>query len=440
MTRARQGTRWTSVWTLRCRWLGVDIVCRSGDDLPLRIGRFAGRLYGIAGLFTLAWALASGTDWDWQLTGFLVTCLGGFLFTLLRWDNHGVVLAKLVVGAAGVIFVIFMPLFVRQPALLTLPALSAAYTAAALHWRWMASLLPCAAFAGYEFANELGVRAGWTQAAFYLGLWLTVGSVAVWMRTQLEAGNHVILAAQAADGERAREEAARRAAEAERIQHEIAQRNELATALQRRIEEITGASSSIEHQSTTIAASVNELAGSLRHTAATATRTEEALGEIITFTAESQQEIALLGRAGEEIVGIVDTITGLSGQTNLLALNATIEAARAGESGKGFAVVAGEVKELARRTAESASGIATVVDSVQGRLAASSGAIDVIAKLVANMESNQATLTVAVSQQTQVVEEISAAASNEATGMVEIGRTIRRLNEHASELTANHPA
>src|SRR5215208_1641883 len=59
----------------------------------------------------------------------------------------------------------------------------------------------------------------------------------------------------------------------------------------------------------------------------------------VTEAHATNEEIASLAQAAQEIGNVVKLIRDIAGQTNLLALNATIEAARAGESGKGFAVV-----------------------------------------------------------------------------------------------------
>lgn len=72
-----------------------------------------------------------------------------------------------------------------------------------------------------------------------------------------------------------------------------------------------------------------------------------------------------LGRKGQQIGAIVQTIEGIAQQTNLLALNAAIEAARAGAQGKGFAVVADEVRKLAEDSTASAKQIAGLISAVQ---------------------------------------------------------------------------
>ena len=51
---------------------------------------------------------------------------------------------------------------------------------------------------------------------------------------------------------------------------------------------------------------------------------------------QTDERIAKLSRAAQEIGDVVKLITAIAEQTNLLALNATIEAARAGEAGRGF--------------------------------------------------------------------------------------------------------
>lgn len=86
--------------------------------------------------------------------------------------------------------------------------------------------------------------------------------------------------------------------------------------------------------------------------------------QIYESTNDCKQIVYALGEDSKEIVGIIETITGISSQTNILALNASIEAARAGEHGKGFAVVAGEIQQLSEQTKTAVESIGTIIHQV----------------------------------------------------------------------------
>ena len=414
------------------------------DHSFLRVGRFAGDLYAVVGGLLILWVVGSGAPWDGWIVAMIACCAVAKLITFLPWEGHGQLLATLLVVAAAVLIAIFMPLYLRIPVLFVTPALAAAYAGAAIDKRWMGSLIVPAIVLGLTRADEIGARAGWSEAAFYLGLWLAVGSVSVWMRREVADGNQALLEAQAAAARRATEqaesEADRQAQQAAETERELRERIELAQSMRRLVESVRAASDRVEAQSSNIAAAVDQLAGGLKETSSTSVAAEEIVRRMAEATTESQAIITQLGDAGQQIVGIVDTIADLSEQTNLLALNASIESARAGEAGKGFAVVANEVKNLAQQTARSASGIGVVIDGVHSSLDDSARAMGAVAELVAELETSQSVLGHSVAEQSAVVDDIAGATRAGAEGMAEIGQGIRDLDREAGRLTTTGPS
>ncbi len=92
--------------------------------------------------------------------------------------------------------------------------------------------------------------------------------------------------------------------------------------------------------------------------------TDESLRGLVADVSASEEAIAALSDASEEIRSFVTLVRKLARQSKLLALNAAMEAARAGEQGAGFAVVASEVRRLASMSTDAAERTEVIVRGV----------------------------------------------------------------------------
>ena len=176
------------------------------------------------------------------------------------------------------------------------------------------------------------------------------------------------------------------------------------------------------------AASLEELSGSVhqnaevtRHAADEAQAAREAVESGAVAVEEvvgTMQQVSAANRQIGEIVALVD---GIAFQTNLLALNAAVEAARAGESGRGFAVVAGEVRALAHRSADAAR-------QVQAVVAGSLAQVERGARQAGEAGQAMQTMVARVQRVTELLGEISQAASQQSDGVGQINQAVAQLD------------
>jgi methyl-accepting chemotaxis protein len=172
-------------------------------------------------------------------------------------------------------------------------------------------------------------------------------------------------------------------------------------------------------QSGDSAAQANQLA----HSAASVAQRG---GTVVAQVVATMDEI---NTSSKKIADIIGTIDGIAFQTNILALNAAVEAARAGEQGRGFAVVAAEVRSLAQRSAEAAREIKTLIGTSVDKVEAGS-------RLVGEAGSTMTEIVASVQRVTDIIGEISAAASEQNQGIGQVNSAVNELDRMTQQNAA----
>ena len=161
--------------------------------------------------------------------------------------------------------------------------------------------------------------------------------------------------------------------------------------------------------------SMEEMAANISQNADNAMQTEKIAFKSAEDAKVGGQAVAETVAAMKEIAEKIAIIEEIARQTDLLALNAAIEAARAGEHGRGFAVVASEVRKLAERSQTAAGEISTLSGS---SVKIAEGAGQMLARLVPDIQRTA-----------ELVQEISAASNEQATGAAQINQAIQQLDQ-----------
>jgi methyl-accepting chemotaxis protein len=176
------------------------------------------------------------------------------------------------------------------------------------------------------------------------------------------------------------------------------------------------------------ASSLEEITGTVRQNAESAQQASQLAagardvaekgGQVVARAVEGMAEI---NKASKKIADIITAIDEIAFQTNLLALNAAVEAARAGEQGRGFAVVAGEVRNLAQRSAAAAKEIKELIgDSVRK--------VESGTELVNASGRTLEEIVTSVKRVTDIVAEIAAASTEQATGIDQVSRAVAQMD------------
>ena len=149
-------------------------------------------------------------------------------------------------------------------------------------------------------------------------------------------------------------------------------------------------------------------------------------GDVVAEVVDTMKGINDSSKKIADIIGVIDSIAF---QTNILALNAAVEAARAGEQGRGFAVVAGEVRSLAGRSAEAAREIKSLIGASVER-------VEQGTRLVDKAGTTMTEVVASIRRVTDIMGEISAASSEQSSGVSQVGEAITQMDQATQQNAA----
>ena len=184
------------------------------------------------------------------------------------------------------------------------------------------------------------------------------------------------------------------------------------------------------------AASMEELGSTVKQNADSARHANQLAQSASTIAVEGGNVVGEvvetmkgINESSHKIADIISVIDGIAFQTNILALNAAVEAARAGEQGRGFAVVASEVRSLAGRSAEAAKEIKSLINASVERVEHGTSLADQAGVTMTEVVAS-------IKRVTDIMGEISAASSEQALGVAQVGEAVTLMDQTTQQNAA----
>jgi methyl-accepting chemotaxis protein len=164
------------------------------------------------------------------------------------------------------------------------------------------------------------------------------------------------------------------------------------------------------------------------------------MSEVKDQTSAIAETILSLSERAQTIGEIIAAVNEITERSNLLALNAAIEASRAGEQGRGFSVVASEIKSLADQSKKATAQVRQILGDIQKStntavFVTEQGTKTVHQAIRAATESGETitSLVDTIDIAARAAAQISASASQQATGMTQIHQAMAHINEASNQ-------
>lgn len=182
----------------------------------------------------------------------------------------------------------------------------------------------------------------------------------------------------------------------------------------------------------TIAASVEQMGGSIGQVTANCQRESRIVDEAKALAVEVRAQVDSLKEEVSHIGSIVAFIDDIAEQTSTLSLNASIQAVKAGKAGRAFGVVADEIKRLSSQTSDATRGIAERIVSIQSAVQTSAQGIVAVADKVGEIRTALQAILDSVDDQNSATGNIAASV----TSTTEVADNLDRLSENGQATIA----